>query len=284
MVGNNTQEKMQVSSDYGETEPKTTMYEKTDLLRMIKEPLEFQYQRIIAKIMEAIQWTNGDIALCFSGGKDSALILDMYCEMVVMLNKQNLPVRVAWANTTNETTAMKNYVPWFIKRCEKKYGVHIEMDEVKPRNGNNIVTVMKREGLPFVSKMVSSIVRKVTRSMEENRVTYDDIKDLHHSTLYCRDTLREMGLNDTTILALTGWSCRKNSFGTEFVLPQQWIPLLGIKELSGYNLHLSEKCCYYLKKEPVGRLNYKNIMTGEQAVESKMREHMAKTRLQLSFP
>ena len=104
------------------------MFEKADLLRMIKEPLHFQYQRIMAKIMEAIQWTDGDIVLCFSGGKDSALILDMYCEYIVMFNKHHLPVKVAWANTTNETTAMKNYVTWFIKRCEEKYGVHIELD------------------------------------------------------------------------------------------------------------------------------------------------------------
>ena len=249
------------------------MFEKADLLRMIKEPLHFQYQRIMAKIMEAIQWTDGDIVICFSGGKDSALILDMYCEFIVMFNKQHLPVKVAWANTTNETTAMKNYVSWFIERCEEKYGVHIELDEVKPRNGDNIITVMKREGLPFVSKSVSSIVRKVTTSMEENGITYNDIKDLHHPTLYCRDALREMGLNDTTVLALTGWSCRRNDFGTEFVLAKQWMPLLGIKELSGYDLHLSEKCCYYLKKEPISRLNYKNIMTGEQAVESKTREN-----------
>ena len=249
------------------------LFEKSDLLRMIKEPLHFQYQRIMAKIMEAIQWTDGDIVLCFSGGKDSALILDMYCECIVMFNSHHLPVKVAWANTTNETTAMKNYVPWFIKRCKEKYGVHIELDEVKPRNGDNIITVMKREGLPFVSKSVSSIVRKVTTSMKENGVTYNDIKDLHHPTLYCRDALREMGLNDTTVLALTGWSCRRNDFGTEFVLAKQWMPLLGIKELSGYNLHLSEKCCYHLKKEPISRLNYKNIMTGEQAVESKTREN-----------
>ena len=40
------------------------MFEKADLLRMIKEPLHFQYQRIMAKIMEAIQWTDGDIVLC----------------------------------------------------------------------------------------------------------------------------------------------------------------------------------------------------------------------------
>ena len=35
----------------------------------------------------------------------------------------------------------------------------------------NVITVTKREGLSFVSKSVSSIVRKVTTSMEENGIT-----------------------------------------------------------------------------------------------------------------
>ena len=66
-----------------------------------------------------------------------------------------------------------------------------------------MITVMKREGLPFVSKSVASLIRKIRTSMDENGVTYADIKDLHEPTIYCRDALREMGLNDTTVLAMT---------------------------------------------------------------------------------
>ena len=36
------------------------MYEKADLLRMTREPLDDQYQRIVAKIMEAIDMTEGE--------------------------------------------------------------------------------------------------------------------------------------------------------------------------------------------------------------------------------
>ena len=242
---------------------------------MINEPVGSQYQRIMAKIMEAIMMTAGDIAIAFSGGKDSALILDMYCDIISSFypRLKDKPIKVMWANTTNETKSMREYVPWFIHRCEIKYGVKIDFMEVKPAKGKNIISVMRDEGLPFVSKSVASILRKVRSSMDKNGVTYNDIKDLHQPTVHCRDALREMGLNDTTVLAMTGWSCNRNDFGKEFVLPMQWMPLLNIKELTGCDINFTEECCNILKKEPMSRLDYPNIMTGEQAVESKTREN-----------
>lgn len=250
-------------------------FEKSDLIKMINEPLPMQYQRIQAKIMEAIAWTDGDIVICFSGGKDSALILDMYCEIISKLFPRLLakPIKVAWANTTNETLSMQKYVKSFIEYCETKYNVTIDFTEVKPSNNDNIISVMKREGLPFISKTVASTLRKMRKSMDENNVTYDDIKDLHKPTIQCRDALREMGLNDTSVMAMTGWSCRRNDFGTAFVLPIKWMPLLQIKEVTGCDIKFSEKCCHFLKKEPVSRLDYPNVMTGEQAVESRNREY-----------
>jgi 3'-phosphoadenosine 5'-phosphosulfate sulfotransferase (PAPS reductase)/FAD synthetase len=247
-------------------------FTKKDLLRMTGEPVERQYQRILAKIIEAYHLSQGDIVICFSGGKDSALILDMWCEWLTVVGKTDAPVKVAWANTTNETLAMIDYVKWFIERTEQKYGVKIDLHEVRPANGQNIITVMRSEGLPFVSKSVSAIVRKVTKDMEAKGISYDDIKHLHHPTIKCRDTLRDMGLSNTTVLSLTGWSCRRGDFGTDFVLPQQWMPLLDIKRITGHNIRFSEKCCNILKKEPISRLNFPNVMTGEQAVESKTRE------------
>ena len=251
------------------------IYEKRDLLRFVNEPLPMQYQRVMAKIMEAIAWTQGDMAIGFSGGKDSALVLDMYCEIISTLypHLKDKPIKVMWANTTNETKAMREYVPWFIKRCEEKYGVTIDFTEVTPEKGKTIITVMREAGLPFISKSVAGLIRKVKNSMEDNGVSYEDIKDMHEPTTYCRDALREMGLNDTTVLAMTGWSCNRNDFGTAFVLPKQYMPLLNIKELTGCDIKFSEKCCDILKKEPIKRLNYPNMMTGEQAVESKTREH-----------
>ena len=251
------------------------LFEKSDLIRLTSEPLERQYNRIISKIMEAIYWTNGDIVICFSGGKDSALILDMYCEIISKFypNLRQQPIKVAWANTTNESKNMVNYVKWFIQHCETKYGVTISFTEVKPLNNDNIVKVMKREGLPFISKSVASILRKARKSMDDNGISYDDIKHLHKPTIQCRDALREMGLNDTTVCAMTGWSCKRNDFGNAFVLPSKWMPLLRLKEELNLDIKFSEKCCHFLKKEPLSRLNYPNIMIGEQALESRNREY-----------
>ena len=174
-------------------------FTKKDLVKMTNEPYEQQYQRILAKTMEAVNWTKGDIVVCFSGGKDSALMLDMYCEVIQMFGLTHIPIKVAWANTTNETAAMRDFVPYFIKRCEQKYGVKIDFEEVTPAKGQNIVSVMKQEGLPFISKSVSSIIRKVTKDLEKNGVTYDDIKDLYGATAHNRDALREMELSKTTV-------------------------------------------------------------------------------------
>lgn len=248
-------------------------FTKKDLVRMTNEPYETQYQRILAKIMEAISWTKGDMVVCFSGGKDSALMLDMYCEVIQMFGLTHIPIKVAWANTTNETAAMRDYVPYFIKRCEEKYGVLIEFEEVTPAKGQNIISVMKQEGLPFISKQTAGTIRKVTKDMEKNGVSYGDIKDLNKPTIHCRDALLELGLNNTTVLAMTGWSRQINDFGNSFRLAKQWMPLLDIKRVTGENIKFSEKCCTILKKEPISRLNYPNIMTGEQAVESRDREH-----------
>ena len=261
------------------------VFEKADLIRFTSEPVEWQYQRIIAKMFEAISWSDGNIVICFSGGKDSALLLDMYCECMKMLDRQSTPIQVAWANTTNETSAMRRYIPTFIERCEKKYGVSIQLHEVRPANGANIVTVLRNEGLPFISKMVSGTLRKVMNDLDEKGVSYQDIKHLHHPTVQCRDALREMGLSDTTVLSLTGWSCKRGDFGKEFVLPLRWFPLLDICRVTGEKIRFSEKCCSILKKEPIKRLEFPCVMTGEQAVESKTRESSwLKTGCNYRFP
>lgn len=249
-------------------------FEKADLIRMTSEDFSSQYQRAMAKIMEAISISQGEVVLCFSGGKDSALLLDMYCEIAsawMPNTMKDKPIKVAYADTTNETAAMRKYVPFFIKRCEEKYGVKIEMQVTKPANNDTFVTVLRREGIPFISKMVSSIIRKVTADLLEKDYTFNDIKDLHKiGSVQARDTLREMGLSNTTVLSLTGWSCKRNDFGREFILPKKYFPLLDLYRQTG--IKLTEKCCIILKENPINALNYDYVMTGEQALESKMRE------------
>ena len=99
------------------------LFGKADLIKLTSEPLGRQYNRIISKIMEAINWTNGDILICFSGGKDSALILDMYCEIISKfyphLMKQ--PIKVAWANTTMRFVRLQETEPAKVTFAFKPY-------------------------------------------------------------------------------------------------------------------------------------------------------------------
>ena len=139
-------------------------------------------------------------------------------------------------------------------------------DHNKTRRGATFASVVREKGVPFISKMLSGTIQKTKRSMVEAGVRYDDVVKYAKQDIYSRDALREMGLNDTAVLALTGWSCRRNDFGKAFRIAKQWLPLLNC------DIPLTNECCAILKERPIHNLQYPNEMTGEQASESKMRE------------
>lgn len=241
-------------------------YTKKQLSWIQSRPFEEQYNFATTRFIEAIKETNGDIMLSFSGGKDSALLLDMYCEIALTMFGIN-NIHVGYADTTNETKAMREYVPWFIDRCEKKYGVTIHMTTTRPKDGMTFARVVRDKGVPFISKMQASVISKTKKSMDKAGVTYEDVIKYAKQDICARDALREMGLNDTAVLALTGWSCRRGDFGKEFIISKKWLSFLNC------NIPLTNECCVILKETPLMDLKYPNIMTGEQAEESKMREN-----------
>lgn len=233
---------------------------------MVKQPYEKQYNRMITKILEGIDVTHGDVMVCFSGGKDSSLLLDMYCDIASnMFDIKN--VIVGFANTTNESRNIREYVPWFIKRCEDVYGTHIDFQETRP---TQTLADVFTKGLPLISKQVSGMIRKVSVDMEKCHIAYQDILPYYEQSVRSRDALREMGLSDTTILALTGWSCRRNDFGKDFRIAKKWLPALRMRE---EGIYLYEGCCDIVKKAPMARLGHPNKMTGEQAMESRNRAY-----------
>lgn len=240
-------------------------YTKSELLRLQGRPFGEQFNTAVTRMIEAIKETNGDIMVSFSGGKDSALLLDLYCDIASGLFGIT-DVHVGYADTTNETKAMREYVPWFIDRCEKKYGVKIHITTTRPKNNVTFASVVKERGIPFISKQTAGMVRKTKDSMKAAGVTYEDVLQHAKATISSRDALREMGLSDSAVLALTGWSCNKNGFGKAFTLAKQWLPLLNC------DIPLTERCCSILKEEPLAMLQYPNVMTGEQANESRNRE------------
>lgn len=242
-------------------------FTKKDLVEMWKRPVERQYNIAIVKILEAIRDTEGDIAICFSGGKDSALLLDMYSEIVKTTEYGDRPIKVRFANTTNETAAMLAFIGDFIPWVEKKHGVTIQFQEVKPRNGLVWPRFVLDNGIPLISKAQSKAIRIVKRDMLKVGCDYETITRLAKlGDMACVEELLDLGFSKTGILSLTGYIFRKGVFGRYFTLSRRWLPMVACKA------DLTEQCCVKIKEAALNALSDRNIMTGEQAAESAARE------------
>lgn len=143
-------------------------FTKAQLIEMWKRPVERQYNVAISKILEAIVATKGDITISFSGGKDSTLLLDMYCEIVSQTAYSDKPVKVVFADTTNETSAMKKFIKEIIPRCKEKYGVEIDFQTVRP-DGTVWAKFVKDNGIPLISKDQSKRIQVVKRDVIKNK-------------------------------------------------------------------------------------------------------------------
>lgn len=98
-----------------------SVFTKAELTEMWKRPVERQYNIALGKIIEAIYETQGDISLSFSGGKDSALMADMYCGVLSQTDFKGVPVKLTFANTTNETAAVLSFIGEFKQYLENKF-------------------------------------------------------------------------------------------------------------------------------------------------------------------
>lgn len=245
---------------------------KKELYEMWKRPVERQYNISITKMLECINETNGDITLCFSGGKDSALMADMYCELISRTAYKNMPVKLAFANTTNETSANLKYIKDFIKYLETKYNLKIDFDEVRPPNKLTWARFILDNGIPLISKQQAKAIRHVRNDMENTGCDYETVIKLSKPNIRCVEELKDIGFSDTGVLALTGYRTSKADFGKAFMLAKKWMPMLLCE------IYLTERCCARIKEAALNSLPNVNMMTGEQAQESKMRtENYLKT-------
>lgn len=242
------------------------VFTKQELVEMWKRPVERQYNIALTKIFQAIRDTNGDISLCFSGGKDSSLLLDMFCEIWKTTQYADQPVKVRFANTTNETHAMLNFVEWFIPFMEKKHGVTIAFQEVRPPKGVNWAQYVLDNGIPLISKMQSKAIRTVKADMAATGCDYETVVKLAKPEMACVHELFDIGFTKTGVLALTGYVSYKGIFGTQFKLSKRWLPMVACP------VRLTEKCCLKIKEAALNSLHDPRIMTGEQAAESANRE------------
>ena len=236
-------------------------FTKSDLIKMWKRPVERQYNVAISKMLECIEETNGDVTLCFSGGKDSTLLADMYCELISMTKYRDIPVKIAFANTTNETSANLKHIASFIEYLKEKYGVNIDFQEVRPKIP--WAKFVLENGIPLISKEQAKAIRHIKTDMRKTGCDYDTVIRLSSPTMKSVRELKDMGFSKSGILSLTGYVSSRETFGKKFTLSKRWQPMLLLEEV-----FLSELCCLHVKETPLDSIGCFNRMSGEQAIES----------------
>lgn len=82
------------------------LYTENQVREMWKRSYGVQIGIAQAKCFEAIVRMNGKIAVSFSGGKDSAVVLYLIAEAWSTSKHKDEPLQVFFSNTTNEFASM----------------------------------------------------------------------------------------------------------------------------------------------------------------------------------
>lgn len=230
------------------------LYSEEDVKRMWERSYEEQVSIAQAKCLEAIVRTDGKLAIAFSGGKDSAVLLFLMAEMWSISNHKEEPLPVMFANTTNEFSIMYKYIKFYITWIENKFGIKISFKTVKAEQ--SYFDVVQSVGYPFISKKVARMIRDCKNTFNRLGLRYSQIEEIlpkHYTKKYRQEKLKaakqlkEIGFNDVVILNLTGITSEGKE-GTRF-LPLQYRPIIDNDQLK-----FSEECCTILKKNPMGQL------------------------------
>ncbi len=214
-------------------------------------------------------------AICsYSGGSDSDIMLDL----IERTRKAfDLPlVKYVFFNTGLEMKATKDHV----KRTAEKYG--IEIDEVRPKI--NIVQATRTNGVPFVSKIMSSGLsewqkKNIPLSIADE---YDQAEDKAAK----RQELRERYPKCESVI---NFLCCCNAAGEP--RPNIQLVINSSKYMRDFigeyppDFKISAKCCDYCKKQVAHKVqkDYEMIITGERRDEGGMRSVPRKDNTALCF-
>lgn len=249
----------------------TVEFTKAELVEMWRRPPEEQIGTAIAKMAEAFSRTQGNIAVMWSGGKDSTALLWLAARLWVGMFGDK-PLTVAFADTTNEHKEIYAFFPVFLDYLKEQTGVVIEFMRCRPGKGTTFVSVIREHGLPLVSKHVSMCLRKLKRYINQQGLVWGDVKPYcNYGDRQSTKALQDMGLNKTAVLIGTGYVHSADTFCRDYFLPYKWQPLMGFTAAQ-----ISEECCDALKKDIANTaLSDKGIhcvMLGEMACDSRQRE------------
>ena len=105
---------------------KEYIYTEAEVRKMWERTKSEQYGIAQAKCIEAITKTDGKLAVSFSGGKDSAVVLFIMAQMWSISKHKEEPLKVFFANTTNEFVCAAKYRKEFISWIENEFEIKIE--------------------------------------------------------------------------------------------------------------------------------------------------------------
>lgn len=237
-----------------------------EIQEMWKRPYERQINIVYAKILEAINITEGNVALSFSGGADSGMMLWMTCQTWQQIYGNSRPLTVIFANTTNEFLTMHTHVKSFVELCEKTFEIKINLEVACA--GKSFKDVVVNFGFPFVAKKTARMINDVRVALKNLNLTYSDIEPyVKFRSVECANKLRKMGFSNTAVCNLTGIKS-DNQNGTCYIA-RKWLPLIYAP------WDTSHFCCSHLKKQPIKAMEKKlgkmQPMIGEMASDSKNR-------------
>lgn len=216
-------------------------------------------------------------AICsYSGGADSDILIDLI-ERVRKIHSLP-PVKYAFFNTGLEMKATKDHV----KATAEKYGVEIR--EYRPKKGFDIVSATRRNGQPFVSKIMSAGLegwqkKQIPLSIAAEYEQAED-KAAKRQELKARYPGCESTIN---------FICCCNSAGE----PRPNIQLVinsskYMRDFIGENppgFKISAKCCECCKKDVAHRIqkDFDMVITGERRDEGGMRSVPRKENTAMCF-
>ena len=245
---------------------KQTLYSKSDVEKLWKRPYERQLSVMGSKILEAINLSQGKLFIGFSGGKDSTFLLYHLAQVWACVCPDK-KLHVVCNDTTIEYEGMIAFVRWFCDYVSNKFKIQIVLHITRPENKQTFVTVYRDYGLPLVSKTIAKAIRTTKDLMRKYSISYEEILNHREKTLENVKYLQGIfGGSKSATLYLLGWTHSLQKFGSEYKIPDKWIPLLNAP------FELTDRCCEILKHGniPEDFDNWVN-MTAEMAEESRRR-------------
>lgn len=194
----------------------------TALKQLQALPLEVKIRKTQIRQEEYTEYFNGEVYVSFSGGKDSAILAELYAEVCA---KRHWEMQLVYCNTGLEYPEIKGFVEYFAEYLRWKYKIKVNLIIVRPKKYNRekkkyeIMTfdkVLLQYGYPVISKQVAMHINRFRiNPKEEWRIN----KYLH--------------------------GIEKDGSTTQFYIPQkyQYIALEA-------PFKISEKCCPTMKHNP----------------------------------